>query len=110
VGNGEKVRIWGDCWIPFSSNFKVHSPVAVLNSEETVSKLIDQTLGWWNYPLIQRIFGPQEAKLICSVPISPLKSVDWLIWRGTTHECFSVKSAYHIYGGISQSPVAGRML
>jgi hypothetical protein len=96
VGNGEKVRIWGDCWIPFSSNFKVHSPVAVLNSEETVSKLIDQTLGWWNYPLIQRIFGPQEAKLICSVPISPLKSVDWLIWRGTTHGCFSVKSAYHM--------------
>ncbi|XP_062155219.1 uncharacterized protein LOC133863283 [Alnus glutinosa] len=109
VGNGEKVRIWGDCWIPSSSNFKVHSSVAVLNSEDTVSKLIDQTLGWWNYLFIQRIFGPQEAKLICSVPISPLKSSDCLIWRGTTHGCFSVKSAYHMEVGHNLLPTKANL-
>lgn len=52
-GKGEKVLIWGDSLIPSSSNHKVNSPVIVLDPEATVSTLIDQSSGWWNYAMIK---------------------------------------------------------
>jgi hypothetical protein len=36
IGNGDKVQIWKDKWIPRPSTFKVQSPLVILNSMATV--------------------------------------------------------------------------
>jgi ribonuclease HI len=43
-----------------------------------------------------RIFLEDEAKIINSIPISPLPVEDRIIWRGTTNGNFSVRSAYFL--------------
>ncbi|KAF5441892.1 hypothetical protein F2P56_037156 [Juglans regia] len=42
IGNGNTVKIWSDRWLPIPTTYKSQSPPKVLNSEATVSSLIDQ--------------------------------------------------------------------
>jgi hypothetical protein len=60
IGNGEKVKIWEDPWLPKGSTRKQATPrrSCVLTR---VSKLIDSTTGEWNEQLIRDIFWPQDA-------------------------------------------------
>jgi len=41
IGNGQQVLIWKDGWLPNMADFKVCSPVNVLEPEACVSQLID---------------------------------------------------------------------
>ncbi|XP_062155083.1 uncharacterized protein LOC133863104 [Alnus glutinosa] len=47
---------------------------------------------WWgkNYE------SKREAGQICNLVLSPLGSADQIVWQGTKHGLFSVKSAYHL--------------
>jgi hypothetical protein len=96
IRNGEKVRIWGDKWIPSSPDRRVHSLVQVLHHEASVIALLDQKSGWWNYGLIHYIFNLEEVAKVCSLVISPLKQKDKMIWMGSKSGCFLVRSAYHL--------------
>jgi hypothetical protein len=71
VGNGEKVSILNDKWVPNLTSFTVQSSISVLQAEARVSALIDHTTGWWNYPLIHSVFRPDEANAITSLALSP---------------------------------------
>jgi hypothetical protein len=95
VGNGESIKIWSDKWLSSSFSHKVHTPIRGLDGNARVSDIIDSGTGWWNISLIRSIFDPGEADLICGIPLSPLRNLDKLIWQGTSHGFFIVKSAYH---------------
>ena len=43
VGNGERIWVWEDKWLPLSSTFKVVSPNSFLHADTHVSELIDPT-------------------------------------------------------------------
>jgi hypothetical protein len=96
VGNGESIHIWGDKWLPSSLNFQVQSPVNTINPNARVCSLINQETRWWDVPLVQMIFSPEEAEAICGMPLSFLRKPDILIWNGTKHGSFTVRSAYHL--------------
>jgi len=96
VGNGEKIHIWGDKWLPTPSTFVVQSPIRVLSLNARVADLIDCDLGWWNVDLLRVIFNPEEAEVIRGLVLSPLKQNDKLVWTETISGCFIVKSAYHL--------------
>jgi len=61
-----------------------------------VADLIDPDTNCWNLPLIEEVFTMDEAKIISSIPLSPLKPNDLLIWRCMSNGQFTVRSAYHM--------------
>lgn len=55
VGNGTKIKIWKDKWIPRLSSFKIHSLVRGLENKAIVNELIDPDTKQWKV-LINEIF------------------------------------------------------
>ena len=70
IGNGKSIHIWGDKWLPIPSTFIVQSAPKVLDQLDTVDKLIDEELRWWNKPLLDKMFSLEEILAILSIPIS----------------------------------------
>jgi hypothetical protein len=96
VGDGRKIKVWGEKWLPTPSTFSVQSVPRMLNENSLVADLIDQDTMRWNKELIQAEFMEEEAQVISSIPLNPLKSEDKLIWRCSANGDFSVRSAYHL--------------
>jgi hypothetical protein len=96
VGNGEKIKIWKDRWIPTSSTHRIQDPVQLLSREAKVAEIINGNTNWWNIPLIEQIFPQEIVEKICSLPICPRSQEDRLVWAGTKLGTFSVRSAYHL--------------
>jgi hypothetical protein len=96
VGNGAKIRIWKDKWIPRPSTYRVQSIPRVLHSDATVSDLIDGDTRWWNKTMLETLFSSEEVHLIQSLPVSHSNREDRCIWRGTKNGIFSVRSAYFL--------------
>ena len=70
VGNGQKIRIWEDKWIPNSPSSKVISPRVLYPQISMVSDLIDVKDKGWNFSLLKCIFLPFEAEIIGGIPLS----------------------------------------
>ena len=96
IGNGEKVCIWKDKWLPRPSTFMVQSPPRLLDLSAKVCELIDKDMKRWNLALLANIFEKKDALLIHSLPVSFSNHEDRQVWRGTKNGLFSVKSAYYI--------------
>jgi hypothetical protein len=95
-GNGSKVRIWKDKWLPRNSTYLVQSTPTMLDLGATVDELIDRDTKWWTSDLLETLFIKEEVTLIHSIPVSTTNREDVCIWRGTKLVYFSVKSAYHL--------------
>ncbi|KAL0016932.1 hypothetical protein SO802_004001 [Lithocarpus litseifolius] len=96
VGNGRKIHIWEDKWLPIPSTYKVVSPVKEFADFPMVSSLIDEDTRWWKVNIIHSLFLPSEAEAILRIPLSSNLPEDKLIWIGNKKATFIVKSAYYI--------------
>lgn len=96
VGDGKSIKVWGDNWVPTPTTFKIQSPCTTFPDYILVADLIDQDRKGWNVQLINTIFNEEEPKVIQNIPLSSLQPRDRLIWKVTTNEVFSVRSAYHM--------------
>jgi hypothetical protein len=96
VGNGEKVKIWKNHWLPSSPFHSVFSEESGLSKEALVQSLINRNIRWWDTNMIHSLFTKAVAAQIYGIPLSSLSQPDKILWKGTTHGCFSVRSAYYI--------------
>jgi hypothetical protein len=96
IGNGQKVRIWEDKWLPSLPTNRVQSFPSLLDLKATVNHLLDLNGLRWKTSLLERLFTEEENTAIQSLAISTTNQEDRLIWRGTVKGTFSVKSAYYI--------------
>jgi len=96
VGNGKRIHIWDDRWLPTPTTCKVISPPLEFGNFPMVSSLIDEDTKWWKSDLVRSIFLPFEADSILKIPISYNLPDDQLIWLGNKRGSFSMKSAYYI--------------
>ncbi|XP_043725962.1 uncharacterized protein LOC122672566 [Telopea speciosissima] len=94
VGDGKKITIWNDKWIPFLPNFKLSISKPDGCSIAMVSDLIDSSSRCWKMGLIRDIFNPFEASEILKIPLSLLPREDRRVWGATANGVFSVKLAY----------------
>ena len=95
VGDGSRIRIWGDNWLEGSPTGKIVSPRHYFPEDATVSCLINKDQHEWKTQLIEHIFLPHEAASILGMPLSSHTCLDIVIWPHTTNGRYSVRSAYH---------------
>ncbi|XP_035543621.1 uncharacterized protein LOC118347698 [Juglans regia] len=96
VGDGSKIKIWGEKWLPSPSSFSIQSPISVLQAEAKVEELIDKQKGEWREDLIRTMFSFNEAEQILSIPLSRGLVQDKLFWGSSKIGEFSVGSAYFL--------------
>ncbi|KAF5468936.1 hypothetical protein F2P56_013044 [Juglans regia] len=95
VGNGRKIQIWDQKWLPSPISYCVQSPVQVLVVDARVVDLIDEERKEWKVDLISRVFKKEEADMICAIPISSFGADDRMFWGFSKSGKFTVRSAYH---------------
>ena len=100
MGNGRRIHIWEDRWLPTPSTHKVISPQADFEDYPMVSSFIDLDTRWWKVDVIRATFLPHEASTILKISISYNLPQDSLIWIGNKRGTFLVNSAYHIATGL----------
>ena len=97
IGNGRRVHIWNDRWLPVADTYKVISPkVQIRGGVEMVLGLMDDEGRGWNAELIRTIFLPHEAEVILGIPITPMAPEDSQVWTKTPNGTFSINSAYKV--------------
>ena len=96
IGNGKRVNIWRDRWIPTPNTFKVVSPRGHMQGLDRVEQLIEKELRIWDVELVKSTFLPIDSEAILSISISPTFPDDSLVWAWTKNGSFTVKSAYGV--------------
>ena len=96
IGNGHSVRIREDKWLSVKSNRSVISPLPTVALRAKVSSLTDLDLRGWNSTLVNQIFLPHEASVICGMPLSTRLPPDRIIWSLTPSGMFTTRSAYKL--------------
>ena len=93
VGDGSKINIWEDKWIPNSPNLKVQT-MRGRNIITRVNELIDPLTGQWDVDLVSSIFSSVDVHRILQIPLIHGRE-DLVAWYFNKNGLFSVKSAYH---------------
>jgi hypothetical protein len=83
IGEGSKVKVWGDKWLPTPTTYSVQSLYRLLGKDARVKELIDVDTRWWNTRLIKEIFMEDEAATICKLPLNVYKHKDVMMWRSS---------------------------
>ena len=72
-GWGKDINIWSEKWVPKPNTYMVqYSLRVILDRHARVSELIDHDARKWKDGLISKISLEDEAKLIKSIPLSPV--------------------------------------
>ncbi|KAK7251071.1 hypothetical protein RIF29_33950 [Crotalaria pallida] len=95
IGNGAKVRIFEDRWVPGVNSNKVSSSPNTDFTLLYVKDLIKEGRNEWDTDLIDFNFHPIEARCILSIPLRFTTQEDELIWSATRDGVYSVRSGYH---------------
>ncbi|CAL1384118.1 unnamed protein product [Linum trigynum] len=99
VGDGTKIDIWLDKWVPSITTQKVTSPVAHWSGSTSVAELIDLDSRSWRTNLLQRFFNPMDRVNIQKIPILRQPTEDKLIWGVEKSGTYMVKSTYRLWEG-----------
>ncbi|KAH0972205.1 hypothetical protein GBA52_024361 [Prunus armeniaca] len=94
IGDGIKVQVRNDPWLPSPYTFRTlsrHPDLPLM-----VHELIDPLLKAWKQDVINRCFTPEEATRIFNLPISRWGCLDKLIWHFSSHGQYIVRSGYEL--------------
>lgn len=88
IGNGQRVNIWADPWIPNAATRRPVTPRGQ-NVVTRVSDLIDPVKGSWDEALVRDMFWEMDAQLILAIVVNPGHE-DFLAWHQDVKGRFSV--------------------
>ncbi|KAL0013557.1 hypothetical protein SO802_000626 [Lithocarpus litseifolius] len=94
VGDGKKIKIWQDYWLPRKHpTLLLVYPIADFE-DSSVDILIDPQTRQWNVEMVEGLFHEEEAELIKQIPLSRVASEDILYWPYSSYSVYSSKSGY----------------
>jgi len=96
VGNGAKIHVWTNKWIPRPFSFTPLFPDTAPNLSLLVADLIEFNDGCWKEDSVRAIFKPCDVDYILNIPLCHLWPNDKITWHFTTTGEFKVRSAYHL--------------
>ena len=96
VGNGTKISIYNDRWLPRGASACVVSPRIEEVSNWSVANLLEPGGGGWNEQLVDDIFLPFEAQRIKSIPLCVTDQEDYLSWPRCKLGSYPVKTGYQL--------------
>lgn len=97
LGDGTKVRIWKDPWIPGNIAFKPSSFPRCLSADTTVNFLFVLGKREWNCQLLQHMFTQEDAASIQKIVLPYRNEADALIWHFEGTGIYTVKSGYKAF-------------
>lgn len=96
VGDGQKVKVWEDRWLPANHMPKPISPKPANVEVAWVADLRKQEGEGWNYRLLEQCFCEEEVRLISSVHLSSLGTKDRFIWTKERTGQYNVSTGYDL--------------
>jgi hypothetical protein len=93
IGNGEKINIWQDNWLPRQHGYKVWSTQGEA-TQIWVKDLFVPNTKIWDMNIINRIFHHFEAEQIIQIPTNGVIRQDEFSWPLTKDGSYTVKSGY----------------
>ena len=96
VGNGLKINIYNDRWLPGEASACVVSPKIEEASNWVVANLLEPEGGGWNEQLVDALFLPFEAQRIKSIPLCVTDQDDCVSWPRCRLGSYSVKIGYQL--------------
>lgn len=96
VGDGKRINVWKDKWIPSPRTYKVVTPERPPSQIQWVCNLVDEDSKEWKGDLVKHCFLSQDTEAILSIPLSANGVGDRVIWAENKNGRFSVKSAYRL--------------
>ena len=95
IGNGRKVNIQRDQWIPREEGLK---PAQFIRRYRLrwVNQLMNTDGNGWNSELIHQLFYRFDAEAICSIKLPISKAEDTVAWHFEKSGKFTVGSAYRL--------------
>ena len=93
IGDGSKVNIFENPWIPRPSLFRPVSPRTAY-SPLLVKDLILPS-GSWDINLVSQVL-PLDVDDVLAIPINAASDSDCLVWHYDSRGCYSVKSGYFL--------------
>ncbi|XP_016683863.1 uncharacterized protein [Gossypium hirsutum] len=95
VGNGDRVNIWNDPWLPGRENNRI--PIQkIWPAWTTVNQLFSNGNSIWNRELVHKLVDVDTANRIFSIPISEQRPEDVLVWKHEGSGEFTVRSGYRV--------------
>lgn len=95
VGDGSKIRIKHDNWIPGHPPYMLR-PLLPLLEGQTVDSLLTEDARSWNEQIVRSVFVEEVAEKVLQIPISRFGGDDFVSWPHTRYGVYSVRSAYHL--------------
>jgi hypothetical protein len=108
VGNGEKIKIWEDPWIPSSANRRILTPRGGAIYTRVIELLCPIT-GQWDEGLLNDLFNPIDVTRILQIPISTHGFQDFISWHFTKHGQYTIRSGYHLQWHHQFGPSTGQL-
>lgn len=93
IGNGEKVDIWRDNWLPRDLNLRPRRGLSYSRLRK-VKQLFLPGTNDWNEDLIRDMFYLEDADIILGINTPSQPQEDFIAWHYDHTGLFSVKSAY----------------
>ncbi|KAL8465002.1 hypothetical protein ACS0TY_034471 [Phlomoides rotata] len=101
IGNGSKVKVWGDPWVLSMVEPVLVASKSVDNNGQMVHDLLNDDLTGWDRNRVDTLLPTEDMDVVMAIPILRTDMSDYLALRYTRDDIYKVKSGYNLWAEIN---------